>query len=351
MNNGNPPARSTNKAPAVQTFAQLLREVYQGKRTRLKLPKNALEAIQSAAKPDHAERVQLIDLAKADRTLQKTRDLMLFSAERLSTQPVATLVREFVGDVLRDHPAFRSPSIDGVLRNLPEAMNDDAAIEQLWSQPFGTLPWPEGHPPLSKKQAEQGRANALYCLLLWLRETTALPVERIQRHLASLVWEPAARRNKSDAQKLRALMSAKDRSALGTAYGSIEKRAAEYRQQAIAAREGEDRANARASELEKQLADANDAFKKETEALSTVRRELEAEKSAHAGDLAHARSELEDLRGRVVRKMREEVSLLDEGLRALRRDPPRVHVMADHAERAMDGLKRGIDEIKGEEGQ
>jgi chromosome segregation ATPase len=241
--------------------------------------------------------------------------------------------------------------MDGVLRNLPEAMNDDDAIEHIWTQPFNALPWVEGLPPLTKKQAEQGRANALNCLLLWLQETRALPPERIQRHLATLVWEPAARRSKSEAQRLRALMSAKDRSALGIAYGSLEKRVSENRQQAVAAREGEEQANARASDLEKALAETNDALKDKTEALTGVRKEFETEKARHSADLAHARSELEDLRGRVVRKMREEVSLLDEGLRALRRDPPRIHVMEDHAERAIDGLKRGIEEIKGGGGQ
>lgn len=350
MNNEKPPARRASDAPAMQTFAQLLRAVYEGKRKRLNLPKNALEAIYAAPKPDHAERVQVLSLAKADRTLERTRELMLFSAERLAAHPLGALVREFVGDVLREHPAFRSP-LDGVLRNLPEAMNDDAAIEHLWSRPFASLSWLEGDVPLNKKQAEQGRANALCCLLLWLRETRALPPERIQRHLATLMWEPVARRNKTEAQKLRALMAAKDRSALGTTYSSLEKRVSEYRLQAIAAREGEERANARANELDKELAEVNNALKKETEALSDTRNQLEAQNSRHAADLAHARSELEDLRGRVLRKMREEVSLLDEGLRALRRDPPRVHVMEDHAERAIDGLKRGIEDIKGEEGE
>jgi hypothetical protein len=350
MNNEKPPARRASNTPAMQTFAQMLRAAYEGKRKRLNLPKNALEAIQAAPKPDHAERVRILSLAKADRTLERTRELMLFSAERLAGHPLGALVREFVGDVLGEHPAFRPP-LDGVLRNLPEAMNDDAAIEHLWSQPFASLPWADGHAPLNKKQAEQGRANTLCCLLLWLRETRALPPERVQRHLATLVWEPAARRNKTEAQKLRALMIAKDRSALGAAYSSLEKRVSEYRQQAVAAREGEERANARTNQLDKELAEVNNALSKETEALSNTRKALEAEKSKHAADLAHARSELEDLRGRMVRKMREEVSLLDEGLRALRRDPPRVHVMEDHAERAIDGLKRGIEEIKGEEGQ
>jgi hypothetical protein len=38
-----------------------------------------------------------------------------------------------------------------------------------------------------------------------------------------------------------------------------------------------------------------------------------------------------------------ELELLDEGMLAIKREPPKVHVMVDHGERAMGGLR---DEIK-----
>jgi hypothetical protein len=47
--------------------------------------------------------------------------------------------------------------------------------------------------------------------------------------------------------------------------------------------------------------------------------------------------------------LREEKDLLEEGLHALRKDPPRVHVMQDHAERAIEGLQNEINRLTGDE--
>ena len=60
------------------------------------------------------------------------------------------------------------------------------------------------------------------------------------------------------------------------------------------------------------------------------------------------RNDYEDLRGRVLRRLREDTALLEEGLHALRREPPKVHVMEDHAERAIDALKREMGRIRGD---
>ena len=37
---------------------------------------------------------------------------------------------------------------------------------------------------------------------------------------------------------------------------------------------------------------------------------------------------------------------MEEGLHALRRNPPKIHVMDDHAERVLDGLYMEIKELE-----
>ena len=59
----------------------------------------------------------------------------------------------------------------------------------------------------------------------------------------------------------------------------------------------------------------------------------------------HLSDDLEHLRSRLLRRLKAEVGLLDEGLHALRRDPPKIRVMEDHAERALEGLKKEIKEL------
>ena len=51
------------------------------------------------------------------------------------------------------------------------------------------------------------------------------------------------------------------------------------------------------------------------------------------------------MKGQTLRRLNEDSALLEEGLHALQREPPKVGVMIDHAERAIDGLKRAAERI------
>lgn len=67
--------------------------------------------------------------------------------------------------------------------------------------------------------------------------------------------------------------------------------------------------------------------------------ELHKERQAHEDDIIHSHDDYVKLRGRVLHCVKQELSLLEDGLLALRRDPPKVHVMDGHAKRAINGLK------------
>lgn len=58
--------------------------------------------------------------------------------------------------------------------------------------------------------------------------------------------------------------------------------------------------------------------------------------------LAHAKDDHELIRTRVLRKLLLSVDLLNEGLLAIKRDQPKIHVMIDHSERVMDDLRKEI---------
>lgn len=303
----------------------------------------------SGPKLDAPQREELLRLSVSDRTLERTRELMLLSAERFTGQPLSGMVRDFVRGVLGGHPAFDSQSLAGVLENLPEAASEEAAIKILWSQSFANLRWPEGVAQLKKNQAEQCRLNALYCLLLWFRDARGLSIDRLQRHLYTAAWEPATSRDKSDVQKLKLLMHVRDCAALGIACSTLERKAMEHNQQAIAARDAETRASARVKDLDNQLAQVSARLEAERMQVERLNADMSNVKREYENEKAHMRDDYEDLRGRLLRRLRQEVSLLDEGLHALKRQPPKVHVMVDHAERAIDGLKSEIDRIKGED--
>jgi hypothetical protein len=339
---GNEPA----KLVRFHCLADLIREAYGIKRRRLAVSKADLLVMRSAPNIHDAQRDELLRLAASDRMLDRTRELLLFSAERFANQSPADAVRAFVGGVLRLHPAFRE--LRGVVDSLPESMDDEAAVETLAAQPFPALPWPEGLPPLKKSEAEQLRVNALCCLLLWLRETRGTSMERIRHYLHAAAWAPAARRQTTDASALRVLMQARDRTALGVACSGFEMRVRELSRDAATARGKEERAAARAMDLQAKLEETSRSLAAEKIHLQSLTAEMEKTQREHEDEKAHMRNQYEELRGRLLRRLRQEVSLLDEGLQALKRVPPKVHVMEDHAERAIQGLRGEIDRIRGD---
>ena len=80
--------------------------------------------------------------------------------------------------------------------------------------------------------------------------------------------------------------------------------------------------------------------------LARVTDDLNAERRDRGIERTHMQDAYESLRGKVVRRLEGELSLLKEGLHALRRDPPKVAVMDDHADRAIDGLTREINQLR-----
>lgn len=300
----------------------------------------------SATAISPAEHDELLALAATDRTLERTRELLILSGERLGTSALGAQVRAFVGEVLHRHPAFRSPSLVGVLANLPEALGEEGAIEFLAAQTYGSLPWPQGTPMLTPSAAQACRTNAIYCLLLWFRETRGIPFSRIQRHLHSTLWAPAGRRLSGDIQRLRLLMGARDLAAIGVASSGLEKHALEQGQLAAAAQRAEQRAVARAAELEDALASAEARLDQAAATIALLTEEGRRLRQTHADEIAHRRSAFEDLRGRILRCLRQESALLATGLQALRGPNPKPHVIDDHADRVLEALKREIERIQ-----
>ena len=80
--------------------------------------------------------------------------------------------------------------------------------------------------------------------------------------------------------------------------------------------------------------------------LASATEELEAERRNRAIEKLQMQDSYESLRGRIVRRLEEELLLLQAGLHALRRHPPKVAVMDDHADRVIEGLTREIEHLR-----
>ena len=341
------PHEGRPKAPPIVSVEQLLQVVYDAKPRRLVLKKSQRKAMRKDSELDDRMKEDIFRQAlSVDRTLERTRELMFLCVEIESTEvAIARRLRSFSGDFLYQHPAFKDRSLAGILKDLPEGATEDAGIRTLASQDYALLSWPEGGRLKTKRDMEQCRKNSIYCLLLWFRMTRKMSIERIHYHLQEHLWKPADKPNKPEVDELRALMNARDLGTVSMACSLLEKQALQQGQRADRAIRAEDRAVARLEELKRDLKESKDRLEMSREEESRLGNELQREKQAHHDDVSHRIDDYEKLRGRVLHRLREELRLLDDGLHALKRDPPKVHVMIDHAERAIDGLKQEADRL------
>lgn len=334
----------------VRSLFELLLGVYApGRKPRVPRALDLAE-VQATPKLESDELGRLLGLAASDRTLERTRMLMLTSMERFERTNLAGPIREFVRQVLTAHPVFQSPNLLRVLQNHPDGPDEEDAVRTVTARSSEPLRWPDGIPVLKKNEIARCRTNAVGCLLLWFRESRGTSLKRVLGCLQKSLWtSPARRRQQPDRQKLKTLITARDLRSLSAVCDVFDEQLLEKTQDASTARNAEERATNRAENAEQALAMCQsqlEGAQAETHAANDL---LRKEKQQRENDSAHFRDDYGKLRGRLLQRIKEEVSLLDEGLQALRREPPKVHVMVDHAERAIENLKREIERLRGEE--
>ena len=341
---------SARRSTAVQltSYADMLRAAYGPTRRRWKPTGSEIREMLAGQKLDQAERDQLLDMAALDRTLKRTRELMLFGLNRLDGGNGERPVRGFVRDVLLRHPAYQLKSLETALEH-PDRTDDKHAVQIISALNYASLPWRE-RVKFSTTAARTCRTNVLHCLLLWFRESLLppLPLERIHHYLHRELWVPSAARRTSESERVQILIKNRDHAATAIACSTFEELAVESRQQADVSRAAASRAISQTRRLEKSLTSLEERLKDAQTRLERATHDLNAERSDRSIERTHLQDDYEKLRGRVVRRLDAELSLLKEGLQALRRNPPKVAVMDDHADRAIDGLTCEIDRLRKE---
>lgn len=341
--------RKAKKPLRYHTLAELLRHAYTAKRGRIAL--TAAEC-RTLAEPDglrslQEQRGELLPLAASDRTLERSRELLLLTEERLRHQPSASHMRAFVRDVLNAHPIFQSPMLRGVLENLPDAPTVESAVEALATQPLSALAWPVDTASLKMKELERLRTAAIHCLVFLVRDDRSLLPRQVQRLLYLGCWKPAMQRHEGTLGSSRILALARDPAALAEVFSTLEDEAAKSGREAFEARAAVGRLRSRIEELQRELGEKQSALEEAKGDARDLRQQIEQGERAHGDAMAHARDHYERLRGRVMHRLQQDADLLAEGLVALRREPPKVHVMDDHADRVVDQLRAEIEDIRG----
>jgi len=329
--------RSTPKP--IESVEGLLRAFYAGKFKRSTLNKTELDGMRRAEELNEAKCMAILDETISDRTLGKTRELMLFCIG-LMEPTVVGQIDKFCDLVIRRHPVFAGGALTST------ELSEIEAVRKIMNSDFSAMSLPNESKPLTKREQEQCKTNAAHCLLLWFRRERKLTLDRVRRILQLSLWETVVQKLDKEEDKIRALLSTKDFSAVPVVCAMLGESVEKALESASDALQQKEKMHSHSQKLSKDLAKTRSDLRELKAAAGRLEKELADEKKSHADDAIHLKDDHERLRGRVLRCLKREISLLDEGLRALKRESPRIHVMIDHAERAIDGLKREIEQLR-----
>ncbi len=354
-----PGGDSKRKRPARSRRAESVADLIGGwygnpKNKALKPPtKPQMRAMANAWRLDQTQERSLIELAAADKTLDKTRQL-LHLVVGMQEGEIAGALQNFTTQVLRNHPIFCTPSFAEAFahtRGAPgatdrlEEVKVTRLIHLVMSNDLRPVFPPEKFGRKRQGEMERCRRNAVYCTLMWLYLTGRIRLGPAVDCLREHIWKPAAAQHGSESDMLRAVMGAGGIASASVASGLLEERLRDQAARELAAGAAEGRAGERARDADAKVAEAEVALAEVRRSSRALRAELEKERRLRADEGAAWRDERQRLVGTFLRRLRAEVSMLEDGLRALKRIPPKVGVMVDHGERVLEGLRGEIERL------
>ncbi|HRQ76173.1 MAG TPA: hypothetical protein PK098_09675 [Phycisphaerales bacterium] len=334
------------KSP-ITTLPELLQYAYSRRGQKLAVNKKTASQIAQAVTLGDGTIEQVQSLAKDDTLLAVPKQLLLVALQYDSLRPLSSALQRSVAAACRFHAATPVLQLIQIDPPVDEDAVDDHFAAAVRFDYRGQLPQESGK-PLSKAHADKLRSNLVATLALWLIVRHRMSVDQVTRILFRAVWTPSAPRPKSVLDRARLFAELHDWPTAGMICASFAEEAETHR---IAADDAEASLSKANVELKAKEAKINELTNTIEERDRTIRnweerhRQVEAD---HEIAITHIRDDYESLRARVLRSLGRELDLLETGLQALRRDPPKVHVMVDHAERAMAGLHDEVEQLKGE---
>jgi len=335
--------------PVIETLEQFIAYAYTLKKIqKLTLDAKTAQVLNTHPVLDADARQRLQRLAQQDRLLTTPRQLLRVIRTATSIDPaVRNTLREFVRHTLLGHRLFQELNLENCIQNQPGAPSLASALSLIAKSPLAaTLPADEDG-ELPDKKIEELRLNAIRTLALWMADVQHTPTARLTEALYYALWQPAAEGGRT-VDEHQILIEMKDFQGLGLACRSFVKVAAEQAQAAQEAARQTRIAQEETKALHDELHAAHTARSELEQRLAEVEGQLQDQQAAYQTLDLHLRDELENLRTRVLRRLKDDEQLLSEGLIALRRPTPKVHVMDDHAERVLDSLHNEIKKLEGE---
>lgn len=300
-----------------------------------------------------AEQDRLFEIAStSDSLLETTGRLLMGLLELPLSRPkdkssginIKKEIRELAIGVCKRHPLFETQGIADRLDHL-ESENppgfESKLVKKLWAYSSN-----------DKKTLTKLKLNGLTCLLAELKRN-GLSNSEIHKLLRRSSWAKGEKVANRDMDAFFALVNAKDVNAPGVVAGLLKQAADESQKQA----ETEEKARALAVKQKDEAVSESDRLralleteeKKNTEALKEkqqLEKELAEARSESRSLQAHLRDDYAKLRSQMIRGLNSDITLLEEGQIALSRNPPKVHVMIDHADRTISRMKKQLGQLR-----
>ena len=340
---GSSAGQAKKPKPQLESFEAFVTYFYSRKGRSVKLlKKDALRLGDLPLPEDEFFETELKELAGNDPQLAVPAQLFFSGLPHRQALPFWRKLERTYFVVLRHHPASA-----GLLPLLESART---AGEPAWSAleavcDPGYLKSPpavDSTKSLKKPELAKLQHNLLSNVTLWLIYLAKEDIDSVTRALHQNLWSTVADRSRNDIDRLKLILKLTDYGAAGLIGSSFESEVERLESDLHAA-------VGRESQLAAQLAGAQrvtvelqgnlDELRARSQQLENL---IEENEKRYEASLTHAADDLERMRSRILRRIEDELELLDDGLAALRRNPPKTHVMEDHAERAISGLRNEL---------
>lgn len=330
-----------------ETFEQFIEYAYGRKGQKLVLKPRVEKQISQSLSKEQGFLARLLDLAKQDKLLAVPRQLLLISKEVQGYPTLKNSFVQLVSNVMLRHPIFAHQMLQDAINNVGETISMSAALKKVADyEPTAD----EGREDLKPSELQTLKGNALNLLTIWFAISRSPSLDELTTLLYEAIWQPEARKLENDTERLAAITEVKDIAGVGFACHRFEQKASSAWFSATQAQNETVSLRQKLELLQEKLASAEDkinALQSEFNALSqSSSSEIQGLKMQHQVEKTHLKHELEQLQGRLVKRLTDSVEMLDVGLSALRKSEPRVSVMVERAEMVVDALRSQIDELK-----
>ena len=326
--------------PQLTTLEQFIRHAYESKGRRVLLKSKTERLIAQSPRLDEGAQSRLAALVDGDTLLEVPRQLLLVSMEVTGYPALRAALVGFVSTAVLRHPVYGDAAVKAVIRNLPDAPVATRALDIVAAY---RPPSDGGDKVLKKADLQELRHNATQLLVAWLAINRGLGIDELTSLVYQTRWMPAALALGDDGSRLRALTDLVDSAAVGLACQRFARQAVDSRAVMDQAMRDAAYARSQVAELESRCALAEAERDCARTDLQSHRESAEARLSELQGQhrvaITHADHALEQLRGRLKRKIGEAIDMLEVGLSALRIEPPRIGVMVERAEHVVDAFR------------